>query len=174
MSSSQEFSLLLPGELLRWAWKRSALIVPEVLKMLLEREVLRQRSLHYCLCYLCCWAARSTLAGQHSMRSYVMGRFRYVCANLPENASMFRAALSKAAAQSTWVYWLVNNDGDAAHSTREFLQTCFVNLPVAKHARLLKTLATEKAAENIDACIHELVAHELLRRLVHHHSEFDG
>jgi len=78
---------------------------------------------------------------------------------------MFRAALSKAAAQSTWVYWLVNNDGDAAHSTREFLQTCFVNLPVAKHARLLKTLATEKAAENIDACIHELVAHELLRRL---------
>jgi len=30
-------------------------------------------------------------------------------------------------------------------STREFLQTCFVNLPVTKQTRLLKTLATEKA-----------------------------
>src|SRR5215475_9048331 len=56
-SKSRNFIHCCPVSCVKWTWVQSALIVPEVLKMLLEREVLRQRSLHYCPCCLGCSAS---------------------------------------------------------------------------------------------------------------------
>lgn len=72
-------------------------------------------------------------------------------------------SLKKTASKSRWVFWLVNDDGDAARSTREFLNTCLANIPETKHQRIFKKLAGDQS--QIEATIHELVAHELLRRL---------
>jgi hypothetical protein len=73
------------------------------------------------------------------------------------------ASLKKAASKSEWVSWLVNDDGDGARSTRDFLNTCLANIPATKHQRIFKKLAGSKS--QIEATIHELVAYEFLRRL---------
>lgn len=76
---------------------------------------------------------------------------------------MINNALSKAASKSEWINWLVNNHETSACSTRDFLTTCFANIPTAKHPRIFQKLAGDKY--EIEATIHELVAHELLHRL---------
>lgn len=74
-----------------------------------------------------------------------------------------KSALQKAASKSEWISWLLNDNGDAARSTLDFLKTCFTNIPNAKHPRILQKLGGDK--NEAEATIHELVAHELLYRL---------
>jgi hypothetical protein len=76
---------------------------------------------------------------------------------------MLDIALSKAASKSEWVSWLVNDNDDAARTTLGFLNTCLANIPTSKHPRIFQKLAGDRS--NVEATIHELVAHELLRRL---------
>ena len=75
----------------------------------------------------------------------------------------FDAALRRAASRSDWFSWLVRDEQDAARSTLRFLDTCFTNVPAAKHPRIIKRLAGD--CSQLEATIDELVAHELLRRL---------
>jgi hypothetical protein len=75
---------------------------------------------------------------------------------------MLDQTLKRAASKSPWVSWLIT-DGDAARSTRDFLNVCFANIPATKHSGILKKLSG--AESQIEATVHELVAHELLRRL---------
>lgn len=76
---------------------------------------------------------------------------------------MLDIALSKAVSKSKWVSWLVNDNEDVARSTLDFLNTCFANIPLSKHPQILNKLCGDKS--QVEATIHELVAHELLRRL---------
>src|SRR5260370_7350707 len=76
---------------------------------------------------------------------------------------MLDIALSQVASKSEWVSWLVNDNEQAARTTRGFLNTCFANIPPSKHRRILKKLAGDQS--QVEATIHEFVAHELLRRL---------
>ncbi|MCI0486594.1 MAG: hypothetical protein L0229_08335 [Blastocatellia bacterium] len=76
---------------------------------------------------------------------------------------MFDIALNKAASKSEWVSWLVKDTENAARSTLGFLHMCFGNIPASKHRRIFDKLAG--ARSEVEATIHELVVHELLRRL---------
>lgn len=79
------------------------------------------------------------------------------------NNVMLHKALTNAAAKSKWVAWLVNNNGPAALSTLDFLHVCVEHIPVEKQTGISNKLAGD--ASEIEATIHELVAHELLYRL---------
>jgi hypothetical protein len=76
---------------------------------------------------------------------------------------MLKNIFNKAALKSDWICWLITNNSDAARSTLEFINTCFINIPLAKRKGILKKLNSDKY--QVEATIHELVAHELLRRL---------
>lgn len=76
---------------------------------------------------------------------------------------MLDIALSRAASKSEWVSWLINDRQYAARTTLVFLNMCFANIPASKHPRIFKKLAGDRS--QVEATIHELVAHELLRRL---------
>jgi hypothetical protein len=75
---------------------------------------------------------------------------------------MLDQALNRGASKSHWVSWLLTG-GDAARSTRDSLNICFANIPIARQSGILKKLSGTES--QIEATIHELVAHELLRRL---------
>jgi len=75
----------------------------------------------------------------------------------------FDTALNRAASKSEWVSWLVNDNENAARATLGFLNTCCANIPASKHPRIFQKLAGDQS--EVEATIHELVAHELLRRL---------
>ena|SRR2546427_2949363 len=77
---------------------------------------------------------------------------------------MFTSALNAAAEQSNWVRWLVTSNSGAANETRAFLETAFINIRVEKQNEIAARIRDDNASR-IEATIHELVAHELLRRL---------
>jgi hypothetical protein len=77
--------------------------------------------------------------------------------------AMLDKALSDAALKSDLVDWLINDNSPAGLSTLDFLHNCVDNIPPQKHSGIGKKLAGD--ASQIEATIHELVAHELLYRL---------
>jgi hypothetical protein len=79
------------------------------------------------------------------------------------DVDVFDISLNQAASKSEWIYWLVIDGGADARSTLQFLYTCLANIPTSKHQRIHKKLRGDRS--QIEATIHELVAHELLRRL---------
>jgi hypothetical protein len=60
--------------------------------------------------------------------------------------------------------WVTGSADPVALETREFLEICFANLPSDKQCEICGRVECE-VVENVDACLHELVCHELLRWL---------
>jgi len=83
---------------------------------------------------------------------------------------MLLSAMQKNPGLSSWAKWVRDDARRAAREIRDFLETCFVNIAQNKHKRLLQRIAVGDENE-VDAALHELVAHELLRRL-HFEPEF--
>lgn len=77
---------------------------------------------------------------------------------------MFDSALIAAAERSDWVRYLVASNSVAATETRAFLKIAFSNVRAEKQGRVAARIR-EGDTSQIEATIHELVAHELLRRL---------
>lgn len=77
---------------------------------------------------------------------------------------LFNAIVKNANTKDTWSQWVATSIHPYAASTREFLHTCFSGIPSGKRHGVLKRLQTGDAAE-VEATLHHLVAHELLRRL---------
>lgn len=77
---------------------------------------------------------------------------------------MLRGTLQRNGKLSEWAKWVRDDLDPAAVETREFLGRCFANIREAKRARLLARLRSGDT-DNVDASLHELVAHELFRRL---------
>lgn len=76
---------------------------------------------------------------------------------------MFGELLKNDNIKSTWAWWVATNGGKAARETRDFLSMCFSNIDTQKKSSVIKKLGGDKSA--VEATLHELVAHELLRRL---------
>lgn len=76
---------------------------------------------------------------------------------------MFAELLNNEKIKGTWAWWVATNDRKAARETREFLSTCFSNINARKKPSVLKNLYGDRS--QVEATLHELVAHELLRRL---------
>jgi hypothetical protein len=77
---------------------------------------------------------------------------------------MLAEAFNAAAQRSTWVEWLIASDSAAAVDTRAFLQTAFSHIRAEKQRSVADRIQKGDASQ-IEATIHELVAHELFRRL---------
>ena len=77
---------------------------------------------------------------------------------------LFNAILKNANTKNTWSQWVATSSDPAAASTRECLHTCFSGIPSGRRRDVLKKLRTGDVAE-VEATLHHLVAHELLRRL---------
>ncbi len=60
--------------------------------------------------------------------------------------------------------WLANRRGSASQETGDFLECCLSKIEDGKAREVCKTLEHD-TAENVDAVLHELVAHELFTRL---------
>ncbi len=60
--------------------------------------------------------------------------------------------------------WLANHRGSASQETGNFLERCLSRLDQSRRTEVLKVLGCE-TAENVDAALYELVAHELFTRL---------
>ncbi len=77
---------------------------------------------------------------------------------------MFIEYLRRNLNKSPWAAWLANDPGRAATETRNFIAKCFERLEQKTQSQILTRV--QKADEtDIDALIHELVAHELLFRM---------
>ncbi len=77
---------------------------------------------------------------------------------------MFDSALTAAAERSDWVRYLIARNSVAATETRALLEAAFSNIRAEKQNRVAARIR-EGDTPQIEATIHELVAHELLRRL---------
>ena len=77
---------------------------------------------------------------------------------------MLTDILKSTAIKSTWLAWVVGERTQAAQETRFFLDSCFSHIRSTRQKRLLQRIQKGDSLE-IEAAIHELVAHELLRRL---------
>jgi hypothetical protein len=77
---------------------------------------------------------------------------------------MFDSALIAAAERSDRVRWLVASRSVAANETKAFLTIAFSNIRAEKQKEIAAR-PRKDATSRIEATIHELVAHELLRRL---------
>ena len=76
---------------------------------------------------------------------------------------MFGELLKNDKIKSTWAWWVATDIGKAARETRDFLSMCFSNVDFQKKPAVIKKLHGDKS--QVEATLHELVAHELLRRL---------
>src|SRR5437870_1842279 len=79
------------------------------------------------------------------------------------NHSLCSELLKNDKIKSTWAWWVATNEGKAARETRDFLSMCFSNIDTQKEPAVIKRLRGDKS--QVEATLHELVAHELLRRL---------
>jgi hypothetical protein len=79
-------------------------------------------------------------------------------------ALMLLKTLREKAQLSEWAEWVLGNPNSAARETRDFLEVCFASIAKNRQNKVLQSirLADEDATDSI---LHELVAHELLRRL---------
>ena len=77
---------------------------------------------------------------------------------------LFIAILKNANTKNTWSQWVATSRDPSAASTRETLQTCFSGIPPCRRHGVVKKLRSADSAE-VDATLHHLVSHELLRRL---------
>lgn len=79
-------------------------------------------------------------------------------------ALMLLGALRQNKKLSDWAKWVRDNPKSAARETRDFLERCLANIPKNKQGTFLHRIRS--ADVNVaDSLLHELVAHELLRRL---------
>ena len=65
---------------------------------------------------------------------------------------------------SGWAKWALYNESQAARETRELFEICLRNLADDKKGAVCRK-AGRDTAENVDSLLHELLCHELLRRL---------
>jgi hypothetical protein len=77
---------------------------------------------------------------------------------------MLAEAFNAAAQRSQWITWLVATASAAAVDTRAFLQTAFSHIRVEKQRDVADGIRKGDASQ-IEVTIHELVAHELFRKL---------
>jgi hypothetical protein len=77
---------------------------------------------------------------------------------------MLLSALKKNQGLSDWAKWVRDDPRQAPRETREFLERCFANIAPSNGKQLIQRIGSD-GKENIDAALHELVAHELFRRL---------
>ncbi len=76
---------------------------------------------------------------------------------------MFDDLVNNSALGDSWAWWVATEPRAAAQDTREFLCACFEHLPAEKQASLRNVLKKGNA-KKVEATLHELVVHELLRR----------
>lgn len=76
---------------------------------------------------------------------------------------MFSKLVKNEKIKDTWAWWVATNESKAARQARDFLSVCFSNLDAQKKPSVIKKLGEDKSG--VEATLHELVTHELLRRL---------
>ena len=76
---------------------------------------------------------------------------------------MFDDLVNNSALGDSWARWVATEPRAAAQDTREFLSACFEHLPAEKQGPLRNVLKKGNA-KKVEATLHELVVHELLRR----------
>lgn len=79
-------------------------------------------------------------------------------------ALMLLDTLREKAKLSEWAKWAAGNPNSAARETRDFLEVCFANVAKNRQNKLLQSIRLADE-DTTDSILHELVAHELLRRL---------